>query len=131
MEKIVTLMLGFCIQCSNLLTLLSVIGRPLLHMRQFTLFFGKSFLNPQIWMRCIYSISIRVHVECMHGHIQANSVIRINVIYHLLLYVFKQKGDIVSSIRFSGYVEFMIMWSFVKKLFYLCGFTVQKLHIIF
>ena len=22
------------------------------------------------------------------------------------------------------------MWSFVKKLFYLCGFTVQKLHII-
>ena len=31
----------------------------------------------------------------------------------------------------SGYVEFMIMWSFVKKLFYLCGFTVQKLHIIF
>ena len=130
-KKIVTLMLGFCIQCSDLLLLLSVIGRSFFHMRQFTLFFGQSVLGAKIRVWCIHSVSIGIYVECMHGHIQPYSLIRINIIYHLFLCIFEKQCNIVFTIWFSGYVEFMIMWSFVKKLFYLCGFTVQKLHIIF
>ena len=99
MQCIAALMLGFRTQLCDFYPLLMIVGRSFLHMRQFSLLFGNSVLHIMIWFAIIDMLTVGIDIKVVHGHIQPDCIVWINVMVYLFMRHFVQERKIVFAIR--------------------------------